>query len=120
MSLFANAAGSRYGKVVFDEKELSMIRIACASVSAKDQDLMDDAAGAGLEEYALQAKKAFESDMAHKLVSLFKAGQEIIIEPEDLAPVLESLKNGKFSLPEEHTAALKSAIAKIEVTIQVP
>jgi hypothetical protein len=106
--------GTRYLRVVFDASELDVIRAACASVSAKEQGLIDDMADADLEQFALQAKRAFESDMAHKLVSLFKAGQEILIEPEDLAPIMETLKIYRPGAQDEHALALQGAIEKIE------
>jgi hypothetical protein len=114
MSLFEMATGSRYNKVVFDDDELNVIRTACAYVSAKEIDLMGDASDAGLEQFAFQAKRVYESDMAHELVSLFKAGQEVLIEPEDLDLVLESLKNYLPDAPGEHVTVLERAIEKIE------
>jgi DNA-binding protein YbaB len=114
MSLFEMTAGSRYVKLVFDARELSVLRAACTSVTEKEHDKLDDMTAAGLEQAARQARKATDSDMAGRLVELFRPGQEILIEKEDLEPVLESLKIYKNSAPEEQAGALQSALEKIE------
>jgi hypothetical protein len=114
MSLFDMAVGTRYGRVSFDAHELRVIRIACESVSTREHDLMDDAAGTSIEQYAQQVKKANESEMTVKLVTLFKPDEEILIEREDMEPVLESLKTYQRSVPEEHAHALQSALEKME------
>lgn len=114
MSMFELASGSRYVKVVFDSRELGAIKAACAFVSAKEHDKLGGMTAAELEQAARQAKKASEYEMADRLVSLFRPGQEILVEQEDLEPVLDSLKAYSGSAPEEHAQALKSALKKIE------
>jgi hypothetical protein len=114
MSLFEMTAGTRYGRIVFDADELVVLQAACAFVSSKEHDLMDKTANAGIEQYAVHLKKAGDSDMADVLVSLFKPGQEVLIEREDLEPVLECLRTYGESLPQEHAMAAKNVIEKIE------
>jgi hypothetical protein len=113
MSLFEMTAGSRYVKVVFDSRELDAIRAACSSASEKEYDRISDMTAAELEQAARQAWKATEFDIAGKLVEMFRPGQAILIEREDLAPVLASLEAYEPDVPEEHAAALKSALEKI-------
>jgi hypothetical protein len=114
MSLFEMDAGSRYVKLSFDALEIGVIRAACASVSEKEYERLDGMNSAELDQAARQAKKATDSDMAGRLVMLFKPGQEILIEPEDLGPVLESIKTYGDSVSEEYAGALLSAREKIE------
>lgn len=118
MSLFEMAAGSRYVKIAFDAEELSVIRAACASVSAVVQERMGDIADASLEQAAGQAKRTSDFLMADGLVSMFKAGQEVLIEPEDLALVLDSMKAYGQSAPEEHMPAVMGIVEKIELSSQ--
>ena len=113
MSLFELAADSRYVKVVFDAAELNVIRTASAFVSAKEREKMFTMTDAGLEEAARQAKKASDSEMTDQLVSLFRASEEILIEREDLAPVLERLKAYESQVPAEQAEAFRSAFEKI-------
>jgi hypothetical protein len=114
MSLFEMAADTRYRKVAFDDGELDVLRAACASASVREHNLMEEASDAGIEQYAVHAKRAGESGMADVLVTLFKPGQEILIEPEDLEPVLACLIAYGQSAPKEHVSDLKSAMEKIE------
>jgi hypothetical protein len=120
MSMSEMPAGRRYVKLIFNEEEINVIKIACNSVALRERYLMmKDAAEADLETAASQARKASDSNMAEGLVSLFKAGQEIMIEPEDLAIVLDSLKAYGRSAPEENALVLKSVIEKIEHRVRV-
>lgn len=114
MSLFEMAAGTRFVKLSFDAVELGVIRAACASVSEKEYERLDSMNLAELDQAARQARKATDSDIAGKLVMLFRPGQEILIEREDLAPILESLKAYEDSATEEYAGALLSAREKIE------
>ncbi|MGA9140976.1 MAG: hypothetical protein WBZ29_12175 [Methanocella sp.] len=113
MSLFEMTSGSRYVKLVFDAHELSVIRAACASVSDEEHDKLGGMTTAELEQAASQARKATESEVAGRLVMLFKPGQEILIEREDLEPVLACVETYGQSVPKEHTEALNSAREKI-------
>jgi len=114
MSLFEMAAGSRFVKLSFDALELGVIRAACASVSEKEYECLGGMTPAELDQAARQAKKAIDSDMVESLVMLFKPGQDILIEREDMEPVLESIKTYGDSVSEEYAGALQSAREKIE------
>jgi hypothetical protein len=114
MSLFEMTTGARYVKVIFNANELNVIRTACASVSANEHEKMNNLADADLEQAADMAKRASDSRMADRLVSFFKAGQKILIEREDLEPVLECLRTYGQSAPQEHAGATKGVIEKIE------
>jgi hypothetical protein len=113
MALFDLTAERRYVRVTFDASEISLIRAACAAVSEKAHSQMDNIADLGLEQAARQAEKESDCEMAHELASLFKAGQEILLECEDLALVLASLKAYEPDMPKEHTATLQSVFEKI-------
>jgi len=113
MSRCETEAGTRYVKVTFDADELNVIRTACATVSGREHDKSDAMAGSGLERAARQARKASDAEMTDKLVSLFRAGEEVLIECEDLAPVLESLKAYEPDVSDEQAGAFKRAREKI-------
>jgi hypothetical protein len=113
MALFEMIPDTRFIKLIFDDMELDVIRAACASASEREHGLMDETADAGIEQYAGHAKKAGESDMADMLVSLFKPGREILIEREDIEPVIECLKIYGESLQQEDAMATKGVIEKI-------
>ncbi len=114
MALFDLTAERRYVRVAFDASEISLIWAACAAVSEKAHSGMDNIADLDLEQAARRAKEASDSEMAEGLASLFKADQEILIEPKDLALVLASLKSYGQRAPAEHAPAVKSVIEKIE------
>jgi hypothetical protein len=114
MSLFEMTAGKRYVKVTFDDNELNVIRKACTFASASELEKLNDMAHNDLERAACTAKRACESDMAGGLASLFKPGQEILVEREDIEPVLECLRTYGPSVPKEQSKAMKSAMEKIE------
>jgi hypothetical protein len=115
MSMSELPAGPDYIKVIFNDEEISVIRAACTAVALRERYLMmEDAAHADLETAANQAEKASDAEMAEGLASMFKADQEILIRPEDLALVMESLKAYGRSAPEEHVLAAKNLIEKIE------
>ncbi|OPY28081.1 MAG: hypothetical protein A4E28_01720 [Methanocella sp. PtaU1.Bin125] len=114
MSLFEMAAGSRYIKLSFNARELGVIRAACASVSEKEHERMGGMTSAGLEQAARQAKRATDSAMADRLVMLFRPGQEILIEREDLEPVLDCLKAYEDGIREEQAVQLRLVRDKIE------
>jgi hypothetical protein len=104
-----------YLKIKFDDEEISVIQAACTAVSLRERYLMMRvAANTDLETAAALAKKASNSEMAEGLASMFKPGQEILIEPEDLAVVLESLKAYGPTAPEEHSQIVKKLIEKME------
>jgi hypothetical protein len=103
--------------VSFDQEELKVIRIACAAVAAREQSAVDEAAGAGLDEYAEQVKKTNRAIVAGNLASLFKPGQEILIEKEDLEPLAEVIRKGSDDTPEEEAAVLRRALKKVEACL---
>lgn len=113
MSMFN--AGRAYYSVSFDQEELKLIRIACAAVAAREQSAVDEAAGAGLSEYAEQVKKANMAIVAGNLIALFKPGQEILIEREDLEPLAEVIRKGCNTMPgEKEIEILRRGLARIE------
>ncbi|HEY3273024.1 MAG TPA: hypothetical protein VGJ92_04635 [Methanocella sp.] len=114
MSSFEIPASRHYLKMKFDDEEISVIQTACTAVALRERYLMMRvAANTDLETAAGLAKKASDSEMAEGLASMFKPGQEILIEPEDLAVVLESLKAYGLTAPEEHSPIVKRLIEKM-------
>lgn len=107
-----------YCSVSFDQEELKVIRIACAAVAAREQSAVGEAIGAGLIEYAEQVKKANMAIVAGNLAALFKPGQEILIEREDLEPLAEVIRKGCDTMPgEEESAILRRGLARIETPL---
>ncbi len=110
--------GRSYYSVSFDREELRVIRIACAAVAAREQSAVDEAAGAGLNEYAEQVKMANLAVVAGNLAALFKPGQEILIEREDLEPLAEVIRKGCDTMPgEEEAASLYRGLNRIETLL---
>ena len=115
MSMSEMPAGSRYIKLVFSEEELNAIRAACSAVAKREHYLMmNGPVDVDLETAANQAKRAGDAEMADGLASMFKPDQQILIDREDLALVLESLKVYGRSPPEEYAEAVERLIEKIE------
>lgn len=106
-----------YRSITFDPEELEVIRIACAAVATRDQAATEKAVAASLEEYESLIRKLNGTVVAGSLAALFKPGQEILIEREDLEPVAAVLREHRNSAGKEHLAALDRAIARIERTI---
>jgi hypothetical protein len=119
MSMSQMPAGPRYLKLRFDENEISVLRAACSAVAMLDHyRMMNEPADISLEDASRQAKKSGDSDMAEGLATMFKPDQEILIEREDLALVLDSLRSYGQSAPEEHAETVKNLIEKIERACQ--
>ena len=116
MSMFN--VGQAYCSVSFDQEELRVIRIACAAIAAREQSAADEATEAGPEEYADLVKKVNMAVVAGNLAELFKPGQDILIEREDLEPLAEVIRKGCDVMPgEEESAILHRGLAKIDSTL---
>lgn len=113
MQLSGRASG-RYLKIRFDARELAVIRIACAALEASEESQLDRAAGEGITKYASQVVKANESEIADRMVSLFRPDEDILIEREDLELVRESLQYYSRIEPEKHAELLASILRKID------
>ena len=118
MNLFELAGEAKYRKITFDAEELAVIRAACAVAAGEEAARLDMATEEGLELFARQIGRANASSLTGAMVALFKPGQEILIEPEDLAPVREHLDTYGPGAPEEHTEALKRSLGKIHDFIE--
>ncbi|WP_048198146.1 hypothetical protein [Methanocella arvoryzae] len=112
MSMFN--VGRAYCSVTFDQEELRVIRIACAVVAAREQSAADEATEAGPEEYADLVKKANTAVVAGNLAALFKPGQEILIEREDLEPLAEVIRKGSDCISGEEELILRRGLARID------
>lgn len=117
MSMFS--ADRAFRSVAFDEEELEAVRTACTAVAGREQAALDQAlekaAEKSFEEYSGQVKKTNEAIVTGSLVALFKPGQEVLIEKEDLEPVLAVLREHREKGPEEaQCSSLDRAIGRIE------
>lgn len=115
MNLFARDTSFR--TITFDAEELHVIRTACVSRAEHDRGLLIEAANAGLDQYLYQVKAANISDMTVSLVTLFKPELEILIEPEDLEPITDSLEFHRSHVSGEYAIILERAIRKIETCL---
>ena len=106
-----------YRSVSFDHEELSALRKACAEMVAQDCAAVDEAAGASLEEYLELTGKMNATLMAGGIAALFKPGQEILIEKEDLEMVIAILREHSKSAAEDSPA--HRAIERIELCLNL-
>jgi hypothetical protein len=118
MPRFEWTSGARYGKLAFDEAELAAIREACAAMAEREYARMDDAAREGLETFTAQAQKVRDYEVAGDIASMFKAGQEVLIEAEDIEPLRDSLRAYCEEATGERLEAARSALRKIEEACQ--
>jgi hypothetical protein len=109
---------ARIGRLAFDEAELAAIREACAAMAEMEYARMDDAAREGLETFTAQAQKVRDYEVAGDIASMFRAGQEVLIEAEDIRPVRNSLITYLREASGERRDAARSALRKIEEACQ--
>ncbi|MCD1295967.1 hypothetical protein CUJ83_13270 [Methanocella sp. CWC-04] len=108
-----------YLSIIFDAEELEVIKLACTMQSSREDELVDDAAGIGMDEMIEQAAKANEMYLISETIVFMRPGQETLMRSEDLLLIKNSLKNYRGHASEGLSAPLESAIAKIDLKIKV-
>lgn len=100
--------------ISFDESELEAIRLACDRQSKAEDVSLEEAAHGELEGVVLQEVKADDMLLIKQTVRIFKPGQRILITPEDLRLVRQSLENYLDMADYALSDAIHSAIRKID------
>ena len=101
-------------QISFDEGELEAIKLACDRQSELEDASLKDSTSGGLEGVLVQEVKADDMLLIRQTVKIFKPGQKILITPEDLALVRQSLENFLDAADYALTDAIHSAITKID------
>jgi RNase P/RNase MRP subunit p30 len=101
-------------QISFDENELEAIRLACEMQSEAEDTSLDESASGDIEGVVVQEVKADDMLLIKQTVRIFKPGQKILITPEDLKLVRQSLENFLDAADYALTDAINSAIAKID------
>lgn len=101
-------------QISFDENELEAIRLACERQSAAEDTSLDESASGDLEGVVMQEVKADDMLLIKQTVRIFKPGQKILITPEDLKLMRQSLENFLDAADYALTDAINSAIVKID------
>lgn len=101
-------------QISFDENELEAIRLACERQSEAEDVSLDESASGDLERVVMQEVKADDMLLIKQTVRIFKPGQKILITPEDLKLMRQSLENFLDSADYALTDAINSAIGKID------
>ncbi len=101
-------------QISFDESELEAIKLAYDRQSELEDSSLKDSASGELEGVLLQEVKADDMLLIKQTIRIFKPGQNILITPEDLTLVRQSLENFLDAADYALTDAIHSAIEKID------
>ena len=103
-----------FRQISFDANELEAIRLACERQADAAGISLDESASGDLDSMVMQTVKADDMLLIKQTVGIFKPGQKILITPEDLELMKQSLENFLDIADYALTDAIHSAIQKIE------
>lgn len=103
-----------FRQISFDANELEAIRLACDRQAEAAGISLNESASGELDSMVMQEVKADDMLLIRQTVRIFKPGQKILITPDDLELMKQSLENFLDMADYALTDAIHSAIQKIE------
>lgn len=103
-----------FRQISFDANELEAIRLACERQAENADISLDESASGELNSMVMQELKSDDMLLIKQTVMIFKPGQKILITPDDLDLMKQSLENFLDMADYALTDAIHSAIQKIE------